>query len=355
MTDVGRFQKIMDCTLRDGSYAIGFQFTAHDTQAICSGLESAGVDLIEVGHGVGLGASREGFGDAAETDIGYMQAAEATLKSARWGMFCIPGIATLDDLQQAIDHGMRFVRIGVDCSQFREAEPFIKLARDNGLLTCVNFMKSYTCPPEVFARLVVEVEAYGVDIVYIVDSAGGMLPAQIAAYVQAVRSLSQSVRLGFHGHNNLGLGVGNALCAVEMGVEIIDASLMGIGRGAGNTPSEQLICALLRMGIDCDIDPIKLLDLSDSLIMPLEAMGGSPSLDVISGLALFHSSYMGTIHKFANKYRVDPRMLILDVCSVDQTTAPDDLVEEKAIGLANAGIHGPWKSLYRRYYGCEQI
>jgi len=238
-----------------------------------------------------------------------MQAAASALTTARWGMFCIPGIATLDDLRQAIDQGMQFVRIGVDCAQFREAEPYVQLARRHGLLTCVNFMKSYTRPPDEFARLVVEVERYGVDVVYIVDSAGGMLPAQIAAYVKAVRELSESVRLGFHGHNNLGLGVGNALRAVELGVEVIDASLMGIGRGAGNTPSEQFICALIRMGIDCDIDPIKLLDLSDHLILPLEAMRGSPSLDVVSGLALFHSSYMSTIQKYAAKHRVDPRRL----------------------------------------------
>jgi hypothetical protein len=108
------------------------------------------------------------------------------------------------------------------------------------------------------------------------------------------------------------------------------------------------------MGIDCDIDPIKLLDLSDHLILPLEAMRGSPSLDVVSGLALFHSSYMSTIQKYAAKHRVDPRRLILNVCSVDQTTAPEDLVEAKAIELAKAGMRGSWKSLYRHYYGCEQ-
>lgn len=354
MSETGLMPGIMDCTLRDGSYAIAFQFTAGDTRAICEGLEAAGVNLIEVGHGVGLGASLKGFGDAAETDLGYMKAAASALTAARWGMFCIPGIATLDDLRLAIDQDMRFVRVGVDFDEFRAAEPFVDLARRHGLLTCVNFMKSYTRPPSEFGRLVRVVEGYGADVVYIVDSAGGMLPDQIAAYVQAVREHTASVRLGFHGHNNLGLGVANSLRAVQQGVEIIDVSLMGLGRGAGNTPIEQFICALIRTGIDSDIDPLALLDLSDSLIMPLEAMGGSPSLDVVSGLALFHSSYMGTIQKYAAKHRVDPRRLILAVCAFDQTRAPGDLVESKAIDLARAGVHGSWKSLYRHYYGREQ-
>ncbi len=354
MTDTHRVPNIMDCTLRDGSYAVGFQFTADDTKVIAAGLEEAGVELIEVGHGVGLGASQKGYGDAAETDHGYMQAAAGALTVARWGMFCIPGIGTLDHVRQAIDEGMGFLRVGVTFDEFEGAEAFVDLARRHGLLTCVNFMKSYTRPPLEFARLVAEVEGYGTDVVYLVDSAGGMLPEQVSAYVEAIRERASSVRLGFHGHNNLGLGVANSLRAVGLGVEIVDASLTGLGRGAGNTPLEQLVCGLIRSGIDCGIDLLEILDLADRHIVPLDVMRGSPSLDVVSGLALFHSSYMGTIRKHAEKHRVDPRRLILAVCAVDQTNAPDALVEEKARELARARAHGTWKSLYRHYYGREQ-
>jgi 4-hydroxy 2-oxovalerate aldolase len=346
--------KLLDCTLRDGSYALNFQFTSEETTAICKALESAGIDWIEVGHGVGLCASEKGCGDAAETDISYMEAADSGLTTARWGMFCIPGIATLEALEEAIDHGMGFVRIGVNLEDYQEAHPFIELARKHNLFACVNFMKSYTGSPDDFARYALEAENYGADLVYLVDSAGGMLPEQITSYVEAVKKRTTSLRLGFHGHNNLGLGVANSLCAIELGLEYVDVSLQGMGRGAGNTPSEQLVCALLRKGVDLNVDPIALLDVSEQFISSYHTIGSVSSLDVISGLALFHSSYMGTIQKYARKFRVDPRRLMIAVCEVDQVNAPEDLVEEQAVKLAKAGLRGSWKALYKHYYGHEQ-
>lgn len=345
---------LLDCTLRDGSYALDFQFTADDTSAICKALEAAGLQWLEVGHGVGLCASQRGFGDAAETDVAYMKAAASSLTNAKWGMFCIPGIATLDALREAIDQGMAFVRVGSNLENYSTVQPFVELARKHGLFTCVNFMKSYTRPPADFAQYAAYAESYGADLVYLVDSAGGMLPEQVKSYVEEVRNRTASLRLGFHGHHNLGLGVANALCATELGVDFIDVSLQGFGRSAGNTPSEQFVCALMRKGIDLNIDPIALMDISERHIRPLQTIGGVDSLDVISGLALFHSSYMGTIEKFARKYRVDPRRLIVAVCEIDQTNAPAELVEAQAARLAAAGVHGAWKALYKHYYGEEQ-
>ncbi len=354
MIDKLKIPNLLDCTLRDGSYAINFQFTSEDTSVICQALEGAGVDWIEIGHGVGLCASQRGYGDAAETDVAYMKAAASVLDRAHWGLFCITGIATLQALEEAIDHGMGFVRIGVNLESYREARPFIELARKHDLFTCVNFMKSYTRPPEDFARYAQEAEAYGAHLVYLVDSAGGMLPEQVTRYVEAVRARTDSLRLGFHGHNNLGLGVANALRAVELGVEFVDVSLQGMGRSAGNTPSEQFVCALMRKGIDLNIDPIALMDIAERYIRPLQTTGGVDSLDVISGLALFHSSYIGTIQKYASKYRVDPRRLIVAVCEIDKANAPEDMVEAQALRLAEAGKHGAWKALYKHYYGKEQ-
>ena len=354
MTEKLQIPSLLDCTLRDGSYAINFQFTFEDTRTICQALEDVGVEWIEVGHGVGLCASQRGYGDAAETDVAYMEAAASVLNRANWGVFCIPGIATVEALKEAIDHGIRFVRIGVNSESYREVRPFVELARKHDLLTCVNFMKSYTCSPKDFAWYAKEAEAYGVDLVYLVDSAGGMLPEQVTNYVEAVRARSNSLRLGFHGHNNLGLGVANALRAVELGVEFIDVSLQGLGRSAGNTCSEQFVCALMRKGIDLNIDPIALIDIAERHIRLLQTGGGVDSLDVISGLALFHSSYMGIIEKYALKYRVDPRALIVAVCEIDQANAPEDMVEAQAARLAGAGKHGAWKALYKHYYGKEQ-
>lgn len=346
---------LLDCTLRDGSYAVNFQFTAQDTRNIGCALEDAGIEWIEIGHGVGLGASEKGYGVAAETDVNYMKAAQESYKKAKWGMFCIPGIATLENLQEAIDHGMKFVRIGISYENYKNVKPFVELAKKHNLFTCVNFMKSYTCSPADFAFYAQEAEKYGANLVYLVDSAGGMLPEEITQYIEAVKSKTKTLKLGFHGHNNLGLGTANALRSIDMGVEFIDVSLQGMARGAGNTSAEQLICAMIRKGVDLNIDPIALMDIGEKYITPLQASGNLTSIDVISGLALFHSSYMGIIQKYASQYRVDPRRLIVAVCEEDKANAPEKLVEAQAKKLADAGVHGNWKSLYNHYYGQEQL
>lgn len=353
MTSSPKAPNLLDCTLRDGSYAVNFQFTADDTRNIVAALDGVGIEWIEVGHGVGLCASQKGYGDAAETDAAYMTAASAATR-AKWGMFCIPGIATLDALQEGIDHGMRFVRIGCNIDSYRDVKPFVELARRHQLFTCVNFMKSYTKPAVEFAEYAQAAESYGAELVYLVDSAGGMLPEEVTQYVEAVRTRTRDLRLGFHGHHNLGMGVANALRAVELGVEFIDASLLGLGRSAGNTPTEQLVCALMRRGIDLNLDPIALMDIAERYVRPLGLTGSCDSLDVISGLALFHSSYMPIIERHARKFRIDPRQLIVAVCEKDQVNAPEALVEETARRLAEAGSHGAWKSLYKHYYGGEQ-
>jgi len=346
--------KILECTLRDGSYAIDFQFTKSDTSNIAESLESIGFNLIELGHGMGLGASEKGKGIAAETDEIYLRTAAETIKKASWGMFCIPGVAELAHIDMAAEYGMSFIRIGTNVESYQESQPFIEKAKKYGMFVFSNFMKSYTSSPENFAKYALEAHNYGSDLVYIVDSAGGMLPEDLEKYVTAVREKSDTLRLGFHGHHNLGMGVANALKAVELGIEIIDTSLQGLGRSAGNTPTEQLICALMRKGIDVNIDPLKVMDISETYIQPLIRSQGLSSLDIVAGLALFHSSYMPIIKKYATQYRVDPRRLIISVCKHDKVNAPEELIEKNAKYLQELGISGNWKALYQQYYGGEQ-
>lgn len=346
--------RILECTLRDGSYAVNFEFTANDTRDIASALEDVGFDLIEVGHGIGLGASEKKMGIAAETDEEYLRVTAETIKSADWGMFCIPGIAELRHVDMAASYGMKFIRIGTNVEAYRDSEPFVARAKKHGMMVCSNFMKSYVVEPEKFAHHALEAEKYGADLVYIVDSAGGMFPEDLARYVNAVREKSTTLRLGFHGHHNLGMGVANALAAVELGIEIIDTSLQGFGRSAGNTPTEQFLCALMRKGIDMNIDPIAVMDAAEKYIQPFLYARGLCSVDMTAGLALFHSSYMPIIEKYAKEYRVDPRRLIVAVCDHDKADAPPELVEEQAMNLAAEGQCGHWRPLYSRYYGGEQ-
>ncbi|MBU0729452.1 MAG: 4-hydroxy-2-oxovalerate aldolase [Proteobacteria bacterium] len=346
--------RILECTLRDGSYENNFQFTEDDTRQICKALEDVGFDLIEVGHGMGLGASEKGKGIAAETDEVYLRAASESIHKSDWGMFCIPGIAELTHIDLAAQYGMKFIRIGTNIEQYQQAEPFISLAKNHGMFVCANFMKSYVCPPTAFAKYAIEAEKFGADVVYLVDSAGGMLQDEISSYVYAVREQSESLRLGFHGHNNLGLAVANSLQAIELGVEIVDTSLQGFGRGGGNASTEQVLCALMRQGIDMDIDPIAVMDVAEKFIQPMIKSVGLSSIDMISGLALFHSSYMPTIEKISKIHRVDPRKLIVSVCENDRVEAPEEMVDEQARKLSKQGAHGSWKPLYKHYYGGEQ-
>ena len=347
-------QRILECTLRDGSYAIGFQFTEKQTRLIVEALEKSGFDMIEVGHGMGLGASEKGRGKAAETDEVYLRATAETIHSASWGMFCIPGVAELNHIDMAADYGMTFIRIGTNAASYRESQPFIERAKKYGMFVCSNFMKSYVATPSEFANYALEAQKYGADLVYIVDSAGGMFPENIEKYVVAVREKSDVIKLGFHGHNNLGLAVANALKAFDLGVEIIDTSLQGFGRSSGNTPTEQLVCALMRKGIDMAIDPIVVMDVAEQYISPLIEAKGLSSLDTVAGLALFHSSYMPVIKKYATEYRVDPRRLVVAVCHKNKIDAPDNLVKQQAEYLAKLGIKSNWKPLYANYYGGEQ-
>ncbi len=327
---------ILETTLRDGSYAINFQFTAADTAIICAELEKAGFEFIEIGHGVGLGASEKGMGQAAETDEVYLKSAAEALSRARFGMFCIPGVATLEHLDLAADQGMGFVRVGTNVTEVETGKPFIAKAKQKGMYVSANMMKSYAMPPREMADKALLLEDYGADVLCVVDSAGGMLDDDLRQYFEAIKARS-NIPLGFHGHDNLGLAVAHSLRAVELGAVVVDGSLQGLGRSSGNAPTEILVAALTRMGIRTGIDYLKVMDIGAKYIRPLIRRGGLGSLDLVAGYAQFHSSYMGTIRKFASKYRVDPRKLIIRLCEVDRVEAPAALVERLAQELSRQG------------------
>ncbi len=347
--------KLLDTTLRDGSYVINFQFSAADTRDIATELDKSGVDFIEVGHGVGIGASERGEGVALETDEAYMRAAADAVKTSKWGMFCIPGVASLDQLDSAIDHAMDFVRIGVSVDRVEDARAFIEKARQAGMYTCVNFMKSYTRSPEEFSKVAAAAADFGAEVVYIVDSAGNMTPTDVENYISRCREATD-VALGFHGHNNLGLANANALKALDCGVDIVDSSLQGMGRCTGNTITEQFVALLDRMGVSHEYDLYRLMDASDMLVRPHLTQIGHDSVDLVCGLAGFHSSYMGVIRDASIGYDVDPRKLIEKLCEQTKSSAPKDVVEALAKEIAAADKQSNFKHRFplRRYFGHEQ-
>lgn len=346
--------RLLDTTLRDGSYAINFQFTARDTAAIATQLEACGFDLIEIGHGIGLGASEAGHGRAAESDEAYMEAVSGTLKKAQWGMFCIPGVAKVEHIDDAARRGMKFLRVGTDVADVAKSQPFIERARTHGMFVCSNFMKSYAVTPQEFANAAKMSQCFGSEMVYIVDSAGGMMTDDVEKYFKATRETTD-VGIGFHGHDNLGLGVANAVKAAQLGAEIIDVSLQGMGRSAGNTPTELFIPVMERLGFKMGYDPLRIMDIGEKYIKPLLPKDGLNSLDIICGYAQFHSSYMGVIREYSSKFNVDPRKLIVALCEKDRVTAPRPLVDQLARDLSEQSDEAFSARFHLdRYHGAEQ-
>lgn len=325
--------EILECTLRDGSYTIDYQFTARDTAMIALALEDAGFRRIEIAHGLGLNASRT-KGRAAESDEVYLRTTSEVLKKADWGTFFIPGIGRKKDLDLAARYGMDFVRIGTNVTQAGEAVEFVRHARKLGMRTSSNLMKSYALPPAKFARQAKIVDAAGVDVITLVDSSGGMLPKDIRSYIGALRKAGVSADIGFHGHNNFSMAVANTLVAIEEGAAVVDSSLKGIGRSAGNAQTEVLVTVLKKLGYDLGIDEFRVMDIAENLIAPL--MGkhdGIDSIAITSGYAEFHSSFLSTIYGMARKYSVDPRRLIVEVSKRDKVQVPAEMAEELARGL----------------------
>lgn len=345
--------QIMDVTLRDGSYAINFQFSEHDTRKIGRVLEQSGIPFVEIGHGLGLNASSYKNGVALCSDEEYLASAQEAYSECKYGMFCIPGIARLEDLDLLKKYSASFVRIGSNIDKVNTTEAYVKRAKELGLIVAANYMKSYTATEEEFEACVKLSMSYGVDYVYVVDSAGCMLPEDIKKYYNIVKRIN-GPKVGFHGHNNLGLANFNSLYAAEIGYDIIDCSLQGLGRGAGNASTELLV-ALLKIKHGVDIyDEKKLVQFGEEYVNPLVRNSGLYGLDIYCGIAGFHSSYMKYIHRYAAKYSVNPYDLIVEYCKYDKINMNQEKLEEIAKSLPrdfdiNLSQYG-----FSRYIGNEQ-
>lgn len=309
--------KLLDTTIRDGSYAIDFQFTCKDVERICSRLEKLNIEYIEIGHGQGLNASSKEHGIALHSDSEYLQAANAVRKKSKIGFFCIPGIARLEDLDKAKQGGCDFVRIGVNADSPEQAGEFITRARKLNMITMVNYMKTYIVSPQKFAKNALWACEKGAEYVYIVDSAGSMLPDNLRQYYEETRKLT-NVKLGFHGHNNLGLAVSNSIYCADIGFDMIDTSMQGLGRSLGNASTEMTVMALKKKGYNIDIDIPRLLEYGYVSLRDITEGKVQNPLDLICGYAGFHSGYIKYIYRCCNEKNVDPLRLILAYSQVDQ-------------------------------------
>lgn len=310
--------KLLDCTLRDGSYAVDFQFTAEFTKTLCSELDLLGFDYIEIGHGVGIGADKY-YRPAIATDFQYAEAASSSVSAAMWGMFAQPHISKLADIRSLYEAGMRFIRIGVDFKNLSRGYELAKQCHDLGLIVFINLMKSYKATKEDFEKVIDSLNQTDfVSGLYLVDSAGGMLTGQIDSLSKLMdEKLSKRIIMGFHGHDNLGLALSHSLLVMKNGFSLIDCTLQGLGRSAGNTSTERLIALMNREGLHTSVDAIAAMKLGESRIRPILPIAGHSGLDTMAGFTLFHTSYMDELLEIALQHRIDPYRLMLEVGSND--------------------------------------
>jgi len=321
--------KIIDCTLRDGSNAINFKFERDLTKIILTGLEKAGIRWIDMGHGFGLGASKKSGKPASLSDEAYMELAKSSLKKAKFGFFFLAKFGEKKDIKLASQKGVDFLRIGSNITEINQIEDFVKYAKENELIVNVCLMKTYAVGIKKYLKVLEKLKKWEVNLVTLMDSAGTMFPKNVKEYfVQG--KVKVGIPLGFHAHNNLQLAIANALVAIESGAEEIDVSIGGLGRSAGNAPTEILAILLEKYNFGRLLDYKLLSDLNDNYIFPLiKGENRFSSQAITFGFAGFHSSFFPLIKKVCIKYpSVDYRDVVLEVSLKEKVKVTEDLIEE---------------------------
>jgi 4-hydroxy-2-oxovalerate aldolase len=336
---------ILECTLRDGSYAVDFKFTERDTAILAEVLGRLNFLWIEVGHGVGLGAARAGKGAMPASDERIIEAAKQAAPHVQIGCFFIPGIGTMDDLKTARAAGLDFIRIGCNAAEVEQAYPYLTWARELGLKPFLNFMKTYSISAEAFAHKAQEGAAAGAEVIYCVDSAGSMFPEDVRRYISTARERCECT-LGFHGHSNLQFAVANSVEAVRAGAAFVDTTLYGLGRSAGNVPTEVAVAAFRNLGIETGVDLLDVMDAAEEFIGPLmPQMQLYDMMSVAMGSSQFHSSFLPKVAEAARKHRVDLRRLVMAMGELDSVNLDDGMLNRVAASLPKMTARKPHQPL----------
>ncbi|MEL0007649.1 MAG: 4-hydroxy-2-oxovalerate aldolase [Luminiphilus sp.] len=326
-----------DMCLRDGMHPKQHQITLAQMQAISQALDEAGVPLIEVTHGDGLGGASVNYGFPAETDETYLRGVVSTVKRARISALLLPGIGTVDHLRMAKDCGVSTIRVATHCTEANVSRQHIALSRALGLDTVGFLMMAHMVEPPELLEQALLMESYGANCIYCTDSAGYMLPADVTARIALLRDrLHPDTEIGFHGHHNLAMGVGNSLAAIEAGATRIDGSAAGLGAGAGNTPLEAMAAVLERMGADTGIDIFKLADAAEDHVLPILDEPVRLSRDaLVLGYAGAYSSFLLFAKRAESRYGVPSHRILLEMARRRTVGGQEDLIEAIAIEMAS--------------------
>jgi 4-hydroxy-2-oxovalerate/4-hydroxy-2-oxohexanoate aldolase len=334
----GKSVTLHDNCLRDGMHPKRHQISIEQMVNIATGLDEAGVPLIEVTHGDGLGGASVNYGFPKNSDEEYLRAVIPKLKRAKVSALLIPGIGTVDHLRLAHDCGVGTIRVATHCTEADVSEQHIALSRKLGLDTVGFLMMAHMIEPAALVEQAKLMEGYGANVIYCTDSAGYMLPDDVSSRIGALRSaLRPETELGFHGHHNLAMGIANSLAAIEAGANRIDGSAAGLGAGAGNTPLEVFAAVCDRMGIATGVDVFKLADVAEDRVTPL--MDTPVRIDrdaLILGYAGVYSSFLLFAKRAASKYGVRSTDILVELGRMKTVGGQEDMIEDLAINMARA-------------------
>lgn len=324
--------KIMDCTMRDGANVLGNGFPEDLTVMMLKGLSDHGISIIEFGNAKGLGAEDLGFAGPV-SDKRYIELAQPFLDKAEIGMFLNAKRYKREHVQYTADHGLHFLRVGVDAGDGETYGKVVKTVKECGLKCRYSLMKAYVLTPDELAEEVKMLKNMGVDEVTIMDSAGCMLPDEVKEYVKTLKK-AVDIPVGFHCHNNLGMSAANALAAMESGADLLDCGLLGMARSAGNLPTEIAAALAFKAGEAPEVDFYGLLNFLESELIPaMETHNYKPAvtpLELILGYSGCHSSFLKTFKEMAKEYSVDVKKLIVEVSKIDRKSPSAELIQKIA-------------------------
>jgi 4-hydroxy 2-oxovalerate aldolase len=334
--DLSRDVRIVDTTLRDGSHAVAHQFAETEIRDTVRALDAAGVEVIEVAHGDGLGGSSFNYGFSHTDELNLIAAAREEATQAKIAVLLVPGIGTVKHLKSAREAGADMVRIATHCTEADVSPQHFAAARDLGMETAGFLMMAHRSSPGDLAKQARIMVDAGCQVPYVTDSAGALLMHEAKARFEALLAeVGDEAWVGYHGHQNLSFGVANSVIAHEVGVRYIDGSLCALGAGAGNSPTEVLAAVFDRLGVDTGLDVMGLLHAAEDVVRPY--LNRWPSMDrnaIVQGWVGVYSSFLLHAETAAERYKVPAHEILRRCGDLGLVGGQEDMIIDVAVELA---------------------